>query len=151
MEILDLLEPHKIYTKTLKAEHKKNDEEYFDNLVNISEVNVDENKNTIKELNVAIKNRDIALQREKSLAGLRIFLIVLIVLFFVGCIVLGALYFSETITEIWALLVAIGLLVGGVLLIVLICTNINKELAHRIEIRKTLDKEVERIRAIAYG
>ena len=115
MEILDLLEPHKIYTKTLKTAHKTNAEEYFDNLVKISEVNVDENKNTIKELNVAIKNRDTALQRERSLAGLRIFLIVLIVLFFVGCIVLGALYFSETITEIWALLVAIGLLVGGVL------------------------------------
>ena len=29
MEILDLLEPHKIYTKTLKTAHKKNAEEYF--------------------------------------------------------------------------------------------------------------------------
>ena len=124
MEKLDLLNPHELYTKSLKNQHIKNAEAYFDALVSTSKVDVELNKNTVKKLNERIKERDVALKREKGMEASRIWLIILVILSFIAGIVLITLYFTEH-SALWHILVGIGCFALAVFSIVMICTKIN--------------------------
>ena len=50
MDIMDILDPHHIYHSNLKSLHHQNAENFFDELVKKSNVNIEENKKTINEL-----------------------------------------------------------------------------------------------------
>ena len=149
MDKLDLLNPHELYTKSLKSQHIKNAEAYFDSLVKTSQVDVELNKNTVIKLNDCIKERNRALKKENNIQAARIWLIILIVLCFVAGIVFLALFFSEY-SQIWHIIVSVLTIGLGVFVIVMVCTKLNPELKRRKAHREALDKEVDEIRNECY-
>ncbi|MCH5171264.1 MAG: hypothetical protein J1F31_00290 [Erysipelotrichales bacterium] len=145
----DLLEPRKTYARKLKDLHHKNSEDYFDELVKKSGINVEENKQTIKKLNSVNEERNKLKSQKNKFASLKVFLIVLIILFFLGIVidVIHALY-SDTL---W-LNIVVGIIMLGAAIgfIFLLSKNILKKLKLFNAELETLDKEAAKLLEQAY-
>ena len=129
-----ILEPLKYYERSGKNEHEANAIAYFDELLEKSKVNVEENRKTAKEYRSQASYAETLLKRVKSLRGWKIFLIILICIGFL-CIPIGLSSQDSLI----AILVPIIGLVVAVGLIVLLSLKINpaiKQAQSRYDIEK---------------
>lgn len=149
MEITELLEPSKLYKGTIKPTHKQNCEEFYDNLVKESKIDIEANRLTNKKIKE--KDSKIATQ-EKSLKGkkaLKTVLTFLAVLAFIGAVLLIVLGVMGN--EISALKIALGAvcIVVGILLIVLIKKKITKAINELNDILAKLAAERDQLVAEA--
>ena len=115
-----LLEPLKYYEKVGKEEHKQNTEEYFEKLLQESGVDVEQNRETVKEYK---KEQELAKDAKsvvRKRKTLRVFLIIGIVI----CAILGLVGVSnltngtDIALSIIFLLIGIVGIVGGIILLV---------------------------------
>ncbi len=146
----DLLEPRKVYDRQLKAMHHKNAEEYFDNLAKKSGIKIEENKQTVKKLKIINEENKKQKNKKGKLVVLKTFLIIVIVLIFLGMVIdiVEAINATE---KIWIyILVAIALLAGAVGLIILLSKNISKKIKKCNEKIQKLDKEASDLLQQAY-
>lgn len=135
-EITELLEPSKSFESIVKPTHKANCEEFYDNLVAESKLDVEVNRATIK--NIKAKNEKIKLE-EKSATKKRLlktFLIILTVGLFVGAIVLFYLAFKSDEGMVWKIIGGFAAILLGVLFIFVFIKKVSKAIK---EIQKTID------------
>ena len=150
MEIIDLLDPHHCYHSTLKSLHHKNAEDYFDDLVKKSNVNVEENHKTIKELKNFESLYDVALKKENSFKTLKVFLIVLTIISFISSIIMFFLAYSNDYDLLMYVLIGVGLVILSVVLILINVLVVNKELKKRSAHRLEMQNNVSKYKSIAY-
>lgn len=149
ISVEDLLEPRKTYEKKLKDVHHNNSESFFDDLVKKSGIDIENNKQTIKKLNnVNEENKKIKAKRNK-LTTWKVFLIIVIVLAFVGVVidVLLAIESENLWINILTIVVLIGIAIG---LIILLKKNISKKIKACNEKIDKLDKEARDLLSQAY-
>lgn len=143
MEATDLLEPAKLYKSQIKPLHKQNCEEFYDNLVKESKIDVELNRTTNK--NIKAKNSKIEAQ-QKSLSGkraIKTLLIILGVLAFIGSFVLFILAFQPDAgdSRIWKIVGAITSAIVGVVVIIIAIKKVGKAIKNIVQIIEKLTKE----------
>ena len=145
----DLLEPRKTYEQHLKDLHHQNAENYFDELVKKSGINIEENKDTVKKLNdVNEKSKKLKSQKGK-LTSLKVFLIVLIILLFIG-LTIDIIHAIYSLTLWLNIVIGIGLVGIVICFIILLKKNVLKKLKQYNDDIKNLDKEASDLLAQAY-
>ena len=151
MEALDLLNPREIYIKKLKDQHKNNAEAFFDELTNKSNVNIEQNKETIKNYKNFQNLAKQARKKENSMAFLKGFLIFLIIASFIAAVVLLVLTFTND--PIDALLIVIGsaLIIVAIILIILVNKKVIPELNKRKAYRMEMENSVEKLKMEGYA
>lgn len=150
MEVLDLLDPRKLYFSQLKSQHRKNVEDFFDELTKKSNVNVEANRETIKEYNNYLSLLKKAKSKENRMRFLKIFLIVIdVILFFVDLIMIIDL-FNMDYFEIGNIIIPILLFIVSIAVIFIIVKVINKELKRRISYREKLEDSANKLKETAY-
>lgn len=131
----DLLEPLSLYNKTLKNEFHQHAEEYFDELIEKSQVDVEGNKLTVKAYKEDLAKLEVAKKKKAKTRSLKIFLIILTVIFFIAAILFGYCAFTTpTFSFIADLSIAIVCLGLGILMIVLLAGKIKKKLKEQQQI-----------------
>ena len=130
----DITEPVKAYDYFLKDAVHETASNYFDGLVSKNNIDVLANQFTIKELNTYRKKIDETKNKLNGKKGLKVFLIVTTVIFFIVALILLISLFSKFV--LWFIFVALGLIAGGVGLIFLI-RHINKGIK---QVQEKLDK-----------
>ncbi len=83
----DLLEPITSYNTKYKDKFKENTEKYFDELAKKGQVNVDENRSTIKKINEETGNISNLSKKLGKFRGLKIFMIIVLIIFFAAAII----------------------------------------------------------------
>ncbi|MCQ2087821.1 MAG: hypothetical protein MJZ37_07180 [Bacilli bacterium] len=147
MEATELLEPSKLFKGTVKPAHRQNVEEYYDNLVKESGLDIELNRTTNK--NIRIKNGKIAdsqktLGKKKALKGFLTFLIV--VLFIAAVISIALLFNPDNRDRIYInILVAVGCVGLAILFIVLIKKKIKPAIKNIDELIKKLTDERDQL------
>ena len=87
MDVLDLLNPSKYYQSTAKSEFRNNAEAFFDQLTAESGLDIEQNKITVNNYNQAKANLSKYLGKSGKAKVLRVFLIILTILFGVASII----------------------------------------------------------------
>ena len=134
MDVLDLLNPSKYYQSTAKSEFRNNAEAFFDQLTAESGLDIEQNKITVNNYNQAKANLSKYLGKSGKAKVLRVFLIILTILFGVASIISLIFGFAGSNT--------IMIIVGFILLLFvpgLIAFNVlfmNKKIA---ELQKRVD------------
>lgn len=149
-----LLEPLKGYHSLYKGKHKENAEQYFDELSKQGQVNIEANKKTVKEYRAKLLEIDNIAKMLAKKRALRTFLIVVIILVVLAAGIVSYLSFGskgETL-PIWAaiiaIVVALGVLIGFVLLIKL---KINKVIKDNETLKAKLEQEAQKLLDEAWG
>ena len=150
MEINDLLEPNKVYETQLMDAHHQNAIDWFEELTNTSEVNIDANRETCKNYYKTEKEIN---EIKKKITGIKvgrgfaIFMLVLgIILMGVGVFLLVMLKDmgnsqSQLITAIIMLVVGLGMTVGAPFII----AKCNKLLKNNNAIKQKLEEKAEQL------
>lgn len=149
-----LLEPLKGYQSVYKAKHKENAEQYFDELSKQGQVDIAANKKTVQDYRAKcaeIANIAKMLAKKRTL---RTFLIVVILIAVIVAGIVSYLSFSskgETL-PIWAaiiaIVVALGILVGFILIIKL---SINKIINENEALKAKKEQEAQKLLDEAWG
>lgn len=145
--INDLLEPLKVYNNIYKDKFKQASEEYFDDLVVKSKIDIEANRKTIKDYKNKLKLLE---QTNKSLkrkiAG-KVWLIILIV--FLALIALFSwVYFQgEVVIPLLLTLHNVAVDVG---LIILICKVINKTIKNLRKNQEDLQNQIDKLKNLGY-
>lgn len=136
-----LLEPIKFFEEGGREKHQANSNEYFDDLVKRSGINVEENRATVKKYHEqlgVIKNLSKKISKLKMIKGLLIFTIIVGVLFVIGGI---ATEFAD-ISSILCVVVGIVMIgVGGYF----IFAKINKILKNFDEVKSEEGRKAEKL------
>ena len=119
----DLTEPLKAYNYYLKDAVHENAANYFDGLVQSNNIDIDANRFTNQQLAKGRKKIEDTKKALNGKKGLKAFIIVSFILCFVAALVFIIVLFSHFIW--WFILIALGLIAGGVGLIFLM-RKINK-------------------------
>lgn len=143
MEANELLEPSKLFYSQVKPAHRQNVEEYYDNLVQQSGLDVELNRLTNKNIN--LKNSKIADQK-KSLGrkkALKTFLIFMTVIGFIGTIALLIKAFQPTGRDkiLIDCLIALGCTIASILFIIIITKKVKPSILNIDELIKKLTAE----------
>ena len=134
----DLTEPLKAYNYYLKDAVHENAANYFDGLVQSNNIDIDANRFTNQQLAKGRKKIEDTKKALNGKKGLKAFIIVSFILCFVAALVFIIVLFSHFIW--WFILIALGLIAGGVGLIFLM-RKINKGIR---EVEDTLAKYQEK-------
>ena len=119
----DLTEPLKAYNYFLKDAFHENATNYFDGLVQANNIDIEANRFTNQQLAKGRKKIDDTKNKLNGKKGLKVFIIVSFIFCFVAALILIITLFYNFIW--WLILVALGLIAGGVGLIFLM-RKINK-------------------------
>lgn len=125
----DLLEPLSLYKRSLKTEFHQHAEDYFEELVTKSHVDVEGNKQTVKEYKDALAKLEVAKKKANKTRSLKTFLIVLTVLLFIVAALF--IYFAVTqqvLSLFWDIVIAVCAVGLAVLFIVLLVKKIKVKL-----------------------
>ena len=114
----DLTEPIKAYDYFLKDAIHEAAVNYFDGLAFKNQIDIEGNQFTIKQLNALRKKIEDTKNKINGKKGLKVFLIVLDILFFVGAVIVLVATIMNFIW--WLILVIAGLILAGVGFIFLI-------------------------------
>ncbi len=129
----ELLEPLKGYNSLYKDKHLKNIEDFFDELTRKGNVNVEANKNTVKDYKARLLEIESLNKKIRKLKTIKVLLIVLICIAFIAVAICMYNYFSFKNMPIWVLILivilAVGIITGSFLLI-------QKNIVKDIEINK---------------
>lgn len=140
-----ILTPKEGYNSRYKELHDKNVNEYFDELTRESKINVEENRQTIKELNQEIENFKNVSKLIKRKKGLKTFLIILIVLFtLIGIIMLFA--GGNAVTKIVPIAVAIVLDV----LFIILCVKLKKKIKELQNSKEEFEKKIKELTSLSW-
>ena len=123
-----LYKPKDLYEKRLKDQYHKGAEEYFDKLAKEANTDVDLNAKHVSEYKVLDAKLKAAEKELSSAKSLKIFLIVLTVIFFIAaiiCVVVGVMNYSDMW---WMFIIAAVMLGLGIFLIVHISKKLNKKI-----------------------
>lgn len=122
MDSNHIYEPVNEYDKKYRDLHKKNVSDYFEDLVKTSNVNEEENKLTVKEINKTRKTIEIEEKQIRKTKNLRRFVVILIIIGFIAGAIIGYNVYEGTYmvnmgADIVIALLAIGAGVGFIFLI----------------------------------
>ena len=121
----DLLEPKLAYERIYKEKHHNNTIKYFDTLVKKSNIDIEANKQTVKEYKAILELLNQLNNNFSGKKGLRTFLIVLIVISFIAAAILVLVGVNGNI-PLWAgILGAVGAVALAVGLIIIIVKVLN--------------------------
>ena len=121
----DLLEPKLAYERIYKEKHHNNTIKYFDTLVKKSNIDIEANKQTVKEYKAVLELLNQLKNNFSGKKGLRTFLIVLIVISFIAAAILVLVGVNGNI-PLWAgILGAVGAVALAVGLIIIIVKVLN--------------------------
>lgn len=147
----DLLEPVKAYESKYRDLHKKNTEDYFDDLAKKAKVNIAENRDTVKKYKKKLIEID---KIEKKLSGKKVLRMVIIVMMFVITIALGYMSYLSlgkkglpTYVGILGIVGIVLVLITGILIIV---KKINKQIQKLADILSKLQKEAQELLNMAW-
>ncbi len=139
-----LYKPKDLYERRLKEQYHKGAEEYFEKLAKEAGTDVEANKKHVSEYN-ALKTKLAAAEKELSSSkGLKVFLIVLTVIFFLAaiiCTVVGVMNMESNMW--WMYLIAAVCLGLGIFLIVYICKSLNKKIEAKQQAADKLKGEAD--------
>ena len=145
----NLLEPVTFYKNTLKQRVDEAANKHFDKLVKDANINVEENRETVRKYDDASRRLKEAQKKLATMKGLKTFLVVMIILtLLIGLTmtVMGAMYLMEMSI---GLGVGIPLILVGIALIIVVCVVVNKKIKERQEIVNNFAKETEDLYALA--
>ena len=146
--INDLLEPLKVYNNIYKDKFKQASEEYFDDLVVKSKIDIEANRKTIKDYKNKLKLLE---QTNKSLkrkiAG-KVWLIILIVV--LALVALFSWFYFQGEVAI-PLLLTIHNVAVDVGLIILICKVINKIIKNLRKNQEDLQNQIDKLKNLGYS
>ena len=149
MEIEYIHEPLAQYKNTFKAKHKQNVEEYFNELVEKSKVNVEENKGTVKQIRKAeseIENLKKKISKFNFYRSFMVFLMVasaVMVAIGIYNLVQGLIDFSNII------IILVGLLIF-VMALLLIIKKFNPKLKELKSSKDLLQKKLDDLLSLAW-
>lgn len=145
-----IYEPVSQYKNVYKDQHHKNATDYIDDLIKKSEVNVEENRETIKKIKkLQAESAEEAKQIRKysSIKGLFIFLSVVAV----AAVIYSIYTMTQGITDIlYILLIVFGVIIL-IVSILLIIKKYNPKLKELKEQKAKLDKQISDLIQIAWG
>ena len=118
-----ILEPRKLYENQFKDKFKENAEEYFDNLVKESKINVDENRELVKKYKSCKNDENKVTEKMNSLKAWKTLCIVGIIL----SLILAFVFFA-VITSTGLKVALIILCVALTILFIVLLVNLNKKL-----------------------
>ena len=136
----DLTEPVKAYDYYLKDAVHETASNYFDGLVNKSNIDIDANRFTIQELNKYRKKVNNITKKINTKKGLKAFVIVLIVLLFVAAIIMTVVTVKSFVW--WFILIIVGC-VGTAVGLIFLARYIHKQIKENEAILAKLNKKVE--------
>ena len=130
MDEQELLEPINLFQNSLKEKHKEIVERYFDNLTAKSGVDVNANALTCKEYYVVLARIDSSKKKLSGQRGLRIFLVISAILFFLVGTILLTLGIKDALGtfKVWGIIIAILLILSGIAFIVINIVVLNKRI-----------------------
>lgn len=148
----DILEPLSLYKKKFKKEFHDNAEAYFDELVEKSKMDVEENRKTVKEYNHTLSLLKTAKKKLNKTKSLKAFLIFLIVLFFIAALIfiyfaVEEIYFKQFIS----IIVSVACIATAVGLIFLISKNIKAKIKKQKETIDALQNKADHILSKAHA
>lgn len=92
---VDLLNPRKAYELQLKEDHHKNASDFFDELAKKSNINIEENRVTVKNYYKAQKDLENSKSQREKKRVLKTFLYILAVLLIILAVVMFLLMFTD--------------------------------------------------------
>lgn len=141
-----IMEPYDLYIKELKEKHNKNVCDFIENLTKESNVNIQENEQTIKSYNKTNKEIKKLQGKASRLKGLRTFIIVLLVIApIVGGLMVYFNYEAKNMYFTIGICVLVAWLVILILSIVLIKKKINPKLRSYREQIEALSEEAQKL------
>lgn len=126
-----ILDPLKEYNFNYKTDYAENAEDYFDELVEKSGVDEEENAQLVKAYKDKKAISDEKEKRMKGMKGLKVFLIILSILLIIAGIVFLVLGFNSSPKRIWMFVVAGISLILAIVVFIIIPLSVNKELKRR--------------------
>lgn len=139
-----IYEPLKEYDKVLRDMHNKNVETYYEELVKKSDVNVEENKNTVKEIKKLEEELKKIEGKHTSWRNFKIFSIVIAIIMIAVSIYL---FYSGTLAKI---LIGVALILAAIGLFLLVFLKINPTIKNLTSIRDGLNKQIREKYRIAW-
>lgn len=147
---IDLLDPRKVYSSQLKDAHHKNASEFFDELARKANINVEENRMTVKEYNKTQADLDKTKSNRSKKKALRGFLYFLAILFFVTAVLLIA-FASQSENTALNVIIALVAVAVGILIIVLTNKKINPIIKEFDAIINSLESKASELLKTAYN
>lgn len=144
----DLLEPLKVYNSQYKELFKEKTVEYFDNLVKVSNVDIEANRKTIKEYKSKLKELEKTNKTLRKKKTCKVLLIILIVL--LAIIAFFAWFYYQSDITIPLIMSIIAVLIDAGL-IVLICLKINKDINQFSLLKDNLERRIEALKQDGYS
>lgn len=149
MENKTIDKPVDEYKKVFKEKVKANAEKYFDDLAKSVNLNIDENHSLVKKYEASNNEYQLKNKSASNAKGLRVFLIILIVLFtIVGLILMCTSISGGISSHIVSFIVSIVLIVAAFACLLVVCLKINKIVKHRTnvanEAKKVADADLEK-------
>lgn len=139
----DLLEPRKVYTSQLKDLHHQNAQEFFDDLVKKSQIDVEANRLTVKKYKSTLEKIKNEQKHRGKLRALNVLTIIFIILGFAGSVlsIFGAINADSNIW-LYILLAVFGIAlgVGLIFLSVSLKKKINQSNARIEKLQQEADK-----------
>lgn len=149
MDRNDLLEPRKAYDMA-KDIHLQNVKDYFDDLVNKSHIDVEENKRIISHYKAILEKYNLERKetnKMKNIKKLVLFLIVLFVALFLGFLLFGI---QNKEVKILNIIFSALFLTLAIVLIVLLKNKISKKISGKNLIMRDLEKQLDETRNKGY-
>lgn len=148
----DILEPLSLYKKRFKKEFHDNAEAYFDELVEKSKMNVEENRKTVKEYKHTLSLLNSAKKKLEKSKALKGFFIFLVVLFFIAAFIfiyfaVEELYFEQFIS----IIISVSCILCAVGLIFLIAKKIKARIKKQKEVVYKLQTKADQLLAEAHA
>ena len=143
-------EPLDQYQKVYKDLHKENATKYIDALIEKSQVDVNQNRETVKKIRKQEAERDLLVKHIKKQNGLKGFLIFLTVLLFAGAIFSGFQLYQLGYNVLYVALIPV-LLVVAILFIFLIRKKINPKIKELKGLKAVVDDKIKVLYQEAYA
>lgn len=150
-----ILEPLDMYNNQLKDIHNENTEKYFDDLVEKSGIDVEENRETVKKYKATLAEAENAAKKEKNARRLRGFVIFLTVISLIVGVASIYLFTQDgslgSLSPTLTLVIGIILVVLGIGFIVLICLKLNKMVKERKKYKEIKEKEAQELKDLCWS
>jgi len=145
-----IFEPLFAYKNVFKDKHHENSTKYFENLVEKSQINIEENRVTNTEIKKLDKNRSDLVKQIKKFSGLRVLTIILLIASVVS-IAIGIYNITQTGSDTASILmIALGavVLIG---MIVLIAAKLNPKIKVLKNDKSILDGKINKLIQVGYA
>ena len=145
-----LIEPLKYYNEVLKDSHRKNVDDFFNELVKKSNVNVEENRQTVKQYKNKLDEITKSKSRIKKFSLLRTLIILTIVGFGIY-LALKVYYFIQyKDLDTLSLILSICFLISIIVIVILLIKKINPTISNEKGVKEGLEKEANSLLDICY-